>query len=69
VPLQTAPGRKAVLEQTGEQWLFGRKGGQAIADVARGEHPQFPPENTAAAAVVSDGDDGGDVAAVTLQAA
>ena len=69
MPLQTAPGRKAVLEQAGEQWLFGGKGCQTITDVTWGQHPQFPPEHSTASAVVSDGDDRGDVAAVALQTA
>ena len=69
MPFQTAPSRKAVLEQAGEQWLFGGQGGQTIADVTWWKDPQLPPEYPTAAAVVSDGDDGGDVAAVTLQTA
>ncbi|CAI8418130.1 MAG: Uncharacterised protein [Synechococcus sp. MIT S9220] len=66
--LKASSGREAVLEQTGQQWFFGGQRGQAVADVAGWLHAQFPAQYATAATVVSHGDDGRDVAAVTLEA-
>ena len=66
---EAAASGKTILKQSCQQWLFGGECCKTVADVAGGEHSEFPAENAAAAAVISDGDDGCDVAAVTLQAA
>ena len=68
VAFQPAAGGEAVLEEAGEQGFFGGERCKAVADVPGWKHPQLPPQSAAAAAVVGHGDDGGDVAAVTLQA-
>ena len=60
---------EAVLKQPCEQRFFSGKGRQAVANVTRRLHTQLPPQHTTAAAVISDRDDGGEVAAVALEAA
>ena len=67
--LEAAPGGEAVLKQPCEQGLFGGEGGEAVANIPRWKHPQFPAQDAAAATVIRHGDHCGDVAAVALQAA
>ncbi len=67
--LEAAASCEAVLEQSCQQWLLGGECRQTVADVSGGQHPEFPTEHAAAAAVISNGDDGGDVTAVALEAA
>ena len=70
VPLKTAARLEAILEQTGEQWLFPCQGGQAVADIPwRLYTAQLTSEHPAAPAVISHRHDGCDVAAVPLQTA
>ena len=69
VALQAAAGGEAVLEQSGEQGLFRGERRQTVADITRGKNAQFPAQHAAAAAVIRHRDDGGDAAAVALQAA
>ena len=69
VTFQAGAGAEAVLEQACEQRLLGGQGRQAIADVAGGQHAELAAQHPGAAAVVRHGDDGGEVAAVALQAA
>jgi hypothetical protein len=61
--------REAVLEELAEHGLVVREGCQAVADVAGGQDAQVAAQAPGGAAVVGDGDDGGDVARVGLQAA
>ncbi len=65
--------QRAVPEPVGEQRLHRRLGVrerlQAVADVAGREHAELLPEHAAAAAVVHDGDDGGNGRGNALQAA
>ena len=59
-PLRPRPAGKAVLEELGEQrFVFGERD-HAIADVARRQDVEFAAQASGAAAVVGDGDDGGD---------
>ena len=64
--LQAATGLEAVLEQPGQQGFLSCQGRQAIADVAGWLHAQLPPQHPAAAAVISNRDDGREIAAVAL---
>ncbi len=51
---------KAVLEQAGQQVLVVRQGDDAVADVARRQDPELPPQAAGRAAVVGDGDHAGE---------
>ena len=53
---------EAVLEEPGEQVLVFGEGDHAVADVAGGKHLEVFAEAAGGAAVVGDGDDGGEVA-------
>ena len=53
--------REAVLEETGEEMLVFGERDHAVADVAGGEHVEVFAEAAGGAAVVGDGDDGGEV--------
>ena len=69
---EALPGQRAVGKAVVEQLLHGGLGiGQrhdAVADIARRQHPQILAQHAGAAAVVGDGDDGGDILRVGLQA-
>ena len=68
MPLEARARLEAVLKQTCQQRFLPGQRRQAVADVARGLHPQLPAQHAAAAAVVRDRHDRRDVAAVALQA-
>ncbi len=53
---------EAVLEELGEEVLVLGEGDHAVADVAGGKHFEVFAETAGGAAVVGDGDDGGEVA-------
>ena len=53
---------EAVLEELGEEVLVFGEGDHAVAEVAGGEHVEVFAETAGGAAVVGDGDDGGEVA-------
>ena len=53
---------EAELEELGEEVLVLGEGDHAVADVAGGEHLEVFAETAGGAAVVGDGDDGGEVA-------
>ncbi len=55
-------GGEAVLEEAGEEGFVLGEGDEAVADVAGGKHLEVFAETTRGAAVVGDGDDGGEVA-------
>ena len=69
---EALPGQRAVGKAVVEQLLHGGLGiGQrhdAVADIARRQHSQILAQHAGAAAVVGDGDDGGDILRVGLQA-
>ena len=67
VPLQPSALAEAILEELGGQRLGVGQGGDAVAEVARRQHPQLPPEPSRGAAVVGHGDDGRDVGGVFLE--
>ena len=67
VTLQPTACLEAVLEQSGEQGLLPGQGCQAVADIARGLHPQLPAQHPTAAAVIGHRDYGREIAAVALQ--
>jgi hypothetical protein len=58
---KAAPSLEAILEEAAEQGFILRKSDHAVADVAWREDAIFPAEAAGAAAVVGDGDDGGEV--------
>ena len=57
VPGEAAAVREAVLEEAGEQVFVVGQRGDAVADVARRQHPEFPAQHARGAAVVGHGDD------------
>ena len=67
--LQAGPGAEAVLKQPRQQRFFSGQGRQAVADVPRWLDPEFAPQYARAAAVIGDGHDRREVAAVALQPA
>ena len=54
--------REAVLEELGEEVFVLGEGDEAVADVAGGKHVEVFAQATRRAAVVGDGDDGGELA-------
>jgi hypothetical protein len=52
---------EAVVEEAGEQVFFSTEGDHAVAEVAGGEHVEVLAETAGGAAIVSDGDQGGEV--------
>jgi hypothetical protein len=60
---------EAVLEEVGHQRLRVGEGGDAVADVAGRDHVQVAAQPAAGAAVIGDGDDGGEVGRVLLEPA
>ena len=59
---------EAVLEQGRDQRIAVRQGGDALPEVARGEHAQVAPQPAGGAAVVADRDHRGQVARGALEA-
>ena len=60
-PTRPRPGTETILEQTAEQrFVFGKRD-HAIADVAGRKNAIFAAQTAGAAAVIGDGDDGGEV--------
>ncbi len=57
-----------VLKQLRHQGLGLGQGGDALAKVARRQHPQLPAQAPGAAPVVGHGDDGGDIGGIRLDA-
>ena len=60
---------EAVLEELGHERLRLRESGDALADIAGGKDAELAPERAGAAAVIGDGDDGGEVGGVELESA
>ena len=58
---------EAVLEEGGDQGVGVGQGGDALPEVARGQHPQVAPQAPGGAPVVADGDHRGEVAGVGLE--
>ena len=58
---EAAAGVKAILKQAAEQGFVFRKGDHAVADVAGRKNTVLAAQTAGAAAVVGDGDDGGEV--------
>ena len=54
--------REAVLEELGEEMLILGESDEAVADVAGREHVEIFAKTSGGAAVIGDGDDGGEVA-------
>ena len=61
VPLQSAPGLESVLEQTGEEGAVLRQRHHTIADIAGRQDIELSPQPPRTAAIVGNGDDGGDI--------
>ena len=70
---EALPAQRAALKAIGQELLHDRLGVRerlhAVADVAGRQHPDVPPQHTAAAAVVRHGDDGGQIFRVFFQPA
>jgi hypothetical protein len=62
VAFEFAAGAEAVLEEAGDEPLVLGERDHAVTEVAGGEHFEVLTETSARAAVVGDGDDGGEVA-------
>ena len=69
VVVEPGAGREAVLHELGHERLGVGQGGDAVADVPGRRDPELLAQAAAAAPVVGQGDDGGDVGRVALQAA
>jgi hypothetical protein len=57
---QSAAAGKAVIEKLGEELLILGEGHQAVADVAGRKNAEITPQAAGAAALVCDGDNGGE---------
>ena len=70
---EALPAQRAALKAIGQELLHDRLGVRerlhAVADVAGRQHPDIPPQHTAAAAVVRHSDDGGQIFRVFFQPA
>ena len=70
---EALPAQRAALKAIGQELLHDRLGVRerlhAVADIAGRQHPDVPPQHTAAAAVVRHGDDGGQIYRVFFQPA
>ena len=60
---------EAILEELRHETFRIRQRGDAVAKVTRRQHAQVAPQPPRAAAIVGDGDDGGDVVRVFFEAA
>ena len=68
VALEAVAVLEAVLEEGAHQRLRLGEGGDAVAHVSRREHAHVLAQAAGGAAVVADGDDGGEVGGVLLEA-
>jgi len=69
VPIQPGAAGKTVLEELGDDGLGLRERRQVVAEVAGREQAQTRAQPAGAAAVIGDGDDGGEMVGVVLQPA
>ncbi len=68
MPLQAACG-ETVLKELREQRFIIRQGGQILPQIARRQHAEFLAQDARAAAIISDGHNGGDVIGLPFEGA
>lgn len=61
VTAQTATGVETILEELGEEGFVLGESDHAVADIAGREHAVFPTQAARAAAVIGNGNDGGEI--------